>query len=134
MRILITVSRSWKDWDTVRRAYDEATAAHPNEVITVVHGNNPDGDREAARIATVRGCVTEGHDANWSAYGNAAGPIRNQEMVNAHADVCLAFIRPCRKAGCRKPKPHDSHGASDCVSKARAAGISVWTYRSGDDE
>jgi hypothetical protein len=49
--------------------------------------------------------------ANWSKYGSAAGPLRNQAMVTAGADLCVAFVHPT------------SRGTVDCRDKARRAGI-----------
>jgi hypothetical protein len=44
-------------------------------------------------------------------------------MVAAGADLCLAFIDPCTKQGCRKIQPHGSHGASHTADLAEKAGI-----------
>lgn len=58
-----------------------------------------------------------------------AGHRRNQDMVDKRPLVALAFIAPCAGPRCRKPKPHDSHGATDCIRRAEKAGIPVrrWT-------
>lgn len=55
--------------------------------------------------------MTEPHPADWSTHGKAAGPIRNQQMADARADLCLAF--PGGK------------GISDMVRRAERAGIPV---------
>lgn len=49
-------------------------------------------------------------------------------MVQAGADVCLAFITPCRLRICRAKPEHGSHGASHCADLAENAGIKVWRY------
>jgi hypothetical protein len=54
--------------------------------------------------------------ADWKGLGNVAGPARNQEMVQAGADLCIALHR----------STETSKGTKDCVRKALAAGISVW--------
>jgi hypothetical protein len=82
----------------------------------------------ADQIARRWGYVVEVHEANWSVNGKAAGFLRNQEMVDAGANICLAFLMPCKRSGCRAPRPHDSHGTADCVKRARAAGIHVREY------
>ncbi len=59
--------------------------------------------------------------ADWDTYGNGAGPLRNLKMVNAGADVGLAFPLG------------DSRGTADCIRKMQAADIPVRIYdwRSG---
>jgi SLOG family YspA-like protein len=130
LRILVTGSRDWSNDITVVFALKDAVSGRESESITIVHGGCPSGaDHAAEVIASCWRYVVEVHEANWRANGKAAGPIRNQEMVNAGADLCLAFIMPCKKSGCRVPQPHDSHGTADCVKRARAAGIHVREYR-----
>lgn len=129
MRILVTGSRDWSHWATITFAIEDAVFGRENEVIAVVHGGCPEGaDYMAGYVAYRAGLVVEVHEANWLAHGKAAGPIRNQEMVDAGADIGLAFLMPCKKSGCRLSIPHNSHGASDCVMRARAAGITVREY------
>lgn len=51
-------------------------------------------DGQVLRWCLSRGLPYRGLDADWDAFGNAAGPIRNQVMVNwlvSRRDVCLAF-------------------------------------------
>lgn len=50
-------------------------------------------------------------DGEW--YCPAAGPYRNQEMVDAGADICLGFPLG------------ESHGTRDCMGRAREANIPV---------
>jgi hypothetical protein len=108
----------------------DAVSGRENEVTTVVHGGCPEGaDHMAGVLASRTGLLVEVHEANWRAHGKAAGSLRNQEMVDAGANICLAFIMPCKKSGCRAPQPHDSHGTADCVKRARASGITVREYR-----
>jgi hypothetical protein len=66
------------------------------------------------------------HPADWTAHGNQAGPIRNQEMVDAGLDALMVWAKPCRrrKPWC-PPGVHPSHGTFDCVKKARAAKVPI---------
>ncbi|AKJ72222.1 hypothetical protein TPA4_57 [Tsukamurella phage TPA4] len=124
MRILITGSRDWSDRDTIRTALGET--AHTawlerGEAMsdhTVVHGACPYGgaDTIAAEVAVLLGMKVEAHPADWATSGKAAGPIRNQRMVDLGADVCLAF--PLR----------GSRGTWDCVRRAQEARIPVAIY------
>lgn len=54
-----------------------------------------------------------GVPAEWEKHGKAAGPIRNQVMVDMKPDVCLEF------------NLDNSRGTSNCAQLASAAGIKV---------
>lgn len=89
----------------------------------------------AEKVSDTHDWPTEEHPADWTApcrdtcgkrdhrrpgrggveYCPAAGDYRNQEMVDAGADVCLAFF----KHGARNA------GTADCARRAKAAGITV---------
>lgn len=122
-RLLITGSRDWTDEDAIRREFGRFTAEHGAEV-TIVHGGAIGADSIADRVARYwgGGMVVEVHPADWR-LGKIAGPARNRKMVEAGADLCLAFIQPCRKPECRRRRPHGSHGASGCADMAEQAGI-----------
>ena len=91
--------------------------------VIVVEGRCPKGgvDLAAQRWAEValrRGwnVVNEGHPADWDTYGKRAGNLRNTEMVELGANICLAFPGPA------------SSGTWDCLIKAAKAGIPVKIY------
>lgn len=114
-RILVTGSRDWQNRTLIRTVLAEYTT--PEAVLVV--GDCPTGADDVARHVwgLWPGGHVEIHCAGWSVHGRAAGPIRNQAMVDSAADVCLAFIRD------------GSKGATDCVARCRTAGIPVrvWT-------
>jgi hypothetical protein len=123
MRILITGSREWSDTLTIVGAL---LSAVPSEAdlrdVTVVHGGCPTGaDFFAARAAGELGFLVEEHPADWAEHGKAAGPVRNQGMVDAGADVCLAFFQPGAA----------NRGTQDCVIRAMRAGIPIKRYPEG---
>jgi len=143
-RVIVTgsraLSRDWADIDLVRAALDLARwdAGGP---MVVVHGACPTG-ADAIASWWVRGHQRCGNPlelseepppADWDRYGRAAGFRRNAEMVALGADLCLVFALPCSKPGCRKPRPHDSHGTAHCAGLARRAGITIRHYPPGGD-
>ena len=126
-RVLVTGSRTWADQDVVFAALDAALRGHPGLVL--VHGDNPNGADAMARAWLNARWTTapglrghEPHPADWRRHGKRAGMIRNTEMVEAGADLCLAFIRD------RSP------GATHCATLAEKAGISVRRFISNSGE
>ena len=113
MRILITGSRDWEDRMSIDWALWEVAEEAGDEEITVVHGGATGADTIAGERAAAYGWNVEVHSAEWDKHGKAAGPIRNQKMVDLGADICLAFPLGV------------SRGTRDCMRRARAAGIRV---------
>lgn len=114
-RILVTGSRTWTRWDIVNEALQSIDLG--DDPPTLVSGACPKGaDDIAESIAARRGWHIERHPPDWSRYGRRAGFVRNAEMVNLGADLCLAFI----KGG--------SRGASMTADLAERAGIATFRY------
>lgn len=147
-RILVTASRSWRDARAVRFALEAASLDALGREVIVVHGAADGGDTLAHLAAVDLGFTPEPHPADWEGpcrpecrpghrrrrrdgtlYCPAAGDYRNQEMADLGADTCVAFLMPCTDRRCRNPRPHDSHGATDCAKRAKAAGIDVRPVR-----
>ncbi|MGC4925613.1 SLOG family protein [Streptomyces sp. DT117] len=122
-RVIVTGSRDWQEIAVIRRALNEVLAVRPhNQPLVVVHGDCPTGADIMAKVWALTtftpACTDdyeriteEPHPAAWHLHGRKAGPIRNQNMVNKGADLCLAFIR------------NGSRGATGCANLAEAAGI-----------
>lgn len=118
MRVLICGSREWNDWKAVVWTIKAAVARDTSrgEATTVIAGGAGGADSQAARFA--RGVIDlEEYPADWAKYGKAAGPIRNQQMLDqGKPDIVFAF--------------HDdlanSNGTGDMVRRAKAAGIPVY--------
>jgi hypothetical protein len=110
-RILVTGARAWTDRAAIERALLDAAGDRAD--VVVVHGAAVGADTIAGELAVALGWRVEAHPADWAKGGRRAGPRRNREMVEAGADVCLAFPGP------------ESRGTWDCVRRARRAGIPV---------
>ncbi|WP_436776077.1 DUF2493 domain-containing protein [Yinghuangia sp. YIM S09857] len=111
-RILITGSRDWDDEKAVADGIGHMVARYGDIIVT--HGACPTGaDAIAERVSARLGIPTEPMAADWRRKGRAAGPARNQRMVDLGPVVVLAFQR------------RGSRGTADCVRRANAAGIPV---------
>lgn len=112
-RILVTGSRQWTDTHAIYAALVEVDPL-PWRTPLVIHGACPTGaDAIADQLAReYLYWDVEKYPADWS-IGKAAGPQRNQRMVDAGADVCLAFISP------------PSRGTLDTVARCDVARIPV---------
>lgn len=141
MRVIVTGGRDFRqDWVVFNAlAHVYAEDRPEGEWLWVVHGAAKGADEHASVWAyswhrAGRNVYWEEHPAKWSApcretcapnhrrrrrngttYCPAAGNYRNQEMIDAGADLVLAF-------------PGGS-GTADCVRRARAAGIEVREIR-----
>lgn len=127
MRVIVTGSRKWADGNPVIDAlwgiYHEHGAFH------LMHGACSTGadyyaDLWYRLVGQELGCTEEQFKAEWNlwaARGNvrAAGPERNKRMVQAGADLVLAF-----------PLPEGS-GTQHTMRLAREAGIEVREYQHG---
>jgi hypothetical protein len=117
-RIIVTGSRDHDDRDLIWDAL--ALARWELGPLTVVHGAAPGADRlavEWVRHHRHLDCIDEPHPAQWQRLGRAAGPIRNQQMVDAGAVLVLGF--PLGR----------SVGTRDCMARATRALIEVREIR-----
>ncbi len=62
--------------------------------LVVIHGAYRGVDAHADTWAKANGVRVEPHRARWNELGKKAGPVRNQEMVDAGADLALTFPGP----------------------------------------
>lgn len=108
MRVVVTGTRDFLDFDIIvhwlRRIPKSAT---------ILHGANGVVDRMADVNCREWGYEVEPHPANWKLKGKAAGPLRNQEMLDS-ADACIAFWDGL------------SPGTKDTLKRARKRGIPTW--------
>lgn len=119
MRIIVTGSRDWSDFDAVRDAL--TVAVYGNLPAVIVHGACPTGADAIASwwvrsLGRNLGITEERWPADWKRLGKRAGLVRNGAMVAAGADLCLAFIRG------------NSKGATHCAASAEAVGIPTRRY------
>lgn len=118
MRIQITGSREFTDIKKLAGAIAGAVFSIYGSDHTIVHGGAKGADSLAGEVARNWGYTEEVHPADWEKYGKRAGYLRNAEMANLGADVCLAFFK--RGAGNR--------GTQMMVDLCNKAGIPVKEY------
>jgi len=88
MRLLVFGSRKWTDREVIASTLN----AYLEAGTVVVHGDCRSGaDRIAKQICEDKGITMDPHPADWDRYGNAAGPIRNEEMAASGIALALGF-------------------------------------------
>jgi len=92
-----------------------------HEITGVLCGMAKGADTHGKAWANANKIPVSKWPANWDAYGNAAGPIRNQQMVD-RADALIAVW------------DGKSSGTADVIAKAKAKGlrVHVFNYMTGE--
>lgn len=107
--VLVCGSRIWSDPRPIKRALTEASS---EGFTCLVHGDCRGADRLAGALATRMGFHVCKEPANWGKYGKAAGPIRNQLMLDEYKpERVYAF-----------PLEH-SRGTLNMIDKSHKAGV-----------
>lgn len=120
-RVIITGDRRWECVDLAKRLV-QRMKDRIGDSLVIVHGGAAGIDDSFATACVHLSVYAETHQADWDKHGNAAGPIRNQEMVDAGAAFCVA---------CHRFLPR-SRGTRDCVQRCLDAGIPVYLIDSKD--
>ena len=107
MRVLVCGGRNYRDQSTV----DEALLPYATPDAVIVNGAAGGADTLAQRFAERFGVRSEQYPADWRKHGRAAGPIRNQQMLDSGVDIVIAFP--------------GGRGTADMVGRARDAGVPV---------
>jgi hypothetical protein len=110
MRVLVCGGR---DYDDEARVHATLTALHKKDRFHAVLEGGADGaDALGRQWAHGMGIRVETFEANWGAYGKAAGPMRNRRMLEeGRPDLIVAF--PGGK------------GTADMIWRGRQAGVAV---------
>jgi|ERR1019366_1367921 hypothetical protein len=116
MRVLVCGDRNWNDDDAIRRELNRVLADYVGESVIVIEGEARGADSIGRVVAEDLGIDVKKFPADWEKYGNAAGPIRNQQMLDeGKPTYVLAFHNDITH----------SKGTADMVLRARKAGIPV---------
>lgn len=122
-RVLICGDRNWTDYPFFLAAMEKWIAKHgiPSVLIEgcARGADSMAGHRFAVEMnQTGKAAIyVEHYPALWDKHGKAAGPIRNQQMLDeGRPDAVIAFHTNLAA----------SRGTADMVRRAKRAGIPVW--------
>lgn len=105
-RVLVCGGRDFDDFGSLNREL------HRHDVSVVIHGNARGADWLADRWARANAVDRLAFPADWETHGRAAGPKRNQRMLDeGRPDLVIAFP--------------GGRGTADMVRRARKAGVKV---------
>lgn len=109
MRVIVCGGRDYCNKEVIRKHLEDLKLEHPDAVI--IHGAAPGADSWSGYVAGTLGFRVEVFPADWKKYGKAAGPIRNQQMLDSGADLVIAFP--------------GGRGTDNMITKATNAGVEV---------
>lgn len=113
IRVLICGDRNWPD-SLFHVVLDKLSSLE--NVECVIEGEARGADMAGKLAGKCLDLQVIAFPAEWNKYGKAAGPIRNQQMLNeGKPTLVLAFHRDIK----------GSKGTGDMVYRAKKAGISV---------
>jgi len=118
MKVLVTGDRNWNRMDIIERELRKLS-----KDTIIIHGAARGVDTIAGFVAERLGMKVIPFPAKWHIYGRAAGPIRNQQMIDqGKPDIVLAFHDFLEK----------SKGTKDMINRARNVGIKVILIKEGE--
>lgn len=113
-RILVCGGRDYADQAMLFSALDMEAEAGP--INAIIQGDCPTGADKLARMwAISRNEHLDRFPADWQAHGKAAGPIRNQQMIDVGKPTKVFAFKGGR-------------GTADMIRRARGAGIAVHEF------
>lgn len=121
--LLIAGSRSFEDRDLFNRVTEELIDGDERFTI-IVEGGATGADTMAREYAEAHDMKYEEFKPDWKHYGRAAGPKRNDKMVQ--------FIKE-RNGTALYFWDEESKGTKQCIDSAKRKGIeiSVWSTKRG---
>jgi aspartate aminotransferase-like enzyme len=111
LKILVSGSRYYKNYRKILSFLTRMKQKH-SEVI-VVEGGARGADTLARKACEKLNIKCKEYNANWEKYGRAAGPIRNQQMLDDNDDIEIVAIF--------HEELNKSKGTKDMLKRARKA-------------
>ena len=117
-RILICGDRHWKDYMTIDTFVKNLPAG-----TVIIQGMCRGVDRMAKRAGHKYGFTVKDYPADWNKHSKAAGPIRNQQMLDeGKPDIVMAFHNNISK----------SRGTRNLLNQASERGIPAQIFGETD--
>lgn len=121
-RVIVTGSREYDNYDKLDDVlywvWHDEVLGHGKLVVIAGGAQGADTLAERSVAGNTDVARMEVYPADWDRLGKAAGPIRNQQMLDTGADLVLAFYKTGAK----------NIGTQDMVNRAEKAGIKVKKY------
>lgn len=110
MRVLVCGGRNYSDWALLAGVLDGLHRVTP--INCIIHGAARGADALAERWAIEKNVARYRFPADWQKYGLAAGPIRNQIMIDrGKPELLVAFP--------------GGRGTADMIRRAQTASIRI---------
>lgn len=106
-RVIVCGGRDFADQDVVDNFLDSIV------ITEVIHGGASGADTLAGRWAQRRGVPVKVYPADWNKHGRAAGPIRNQQMLDTEDPTAVIAFPGGR-------------GTADMVRRAEDYGVPIY--------
>lgn len=86
IRIIVAGTRTFSDYELLRNKLDdfisELNQKYPGKQIVIITGAAKGADQLGSFYARSHNIPLKEFPADWNTYGRAAGPIRNQQMLD----------------------------------------------------
>lgn len=114
MRVLVCGSRHYSDYKRIHHVLNMTHVEHG--ISHLIEGGQTGADRIARKWA-IASCVPfTTFEADWNSHGRAAGPIRNQKMLDdGKPDVVFAF-------------PEGGPGTRSMIALSEKAGVKTLVF------
>lgn len=112
MKVIVCGDRNWTSIQKIREVFMSLP------ITQVIEGGARGADGMAADVAAEFGVPVKEFKAEWEKYGKAAGPIRNNKMLNEKPDLVIAFHNDLGK----------SKGTKNMIEQAKREGVKVQIF------
>ena len=111
-RILVCGTREWSNFDKIKTILKNYT---PDSTL-IIHGGCKGADSIAGYLANQLGFEVLIYKADWAKYGKAAGPKRNQQMLDEGKPTkVIAF----------HPDIENSKGTKDMITRTKKVNLPI---------
>lgn len=112
MKVLVCGGRHYNNYEKIFDVIKSLKEKYGN--ITIIEGGAPGADKHARTVCEKEGIPFNEYPADWKKYGRAAGPKRNQQMLDCECpDLVIAFHEDIES----------SKGTKDMINRARRLNI-----------